>query len=134
MDTSLTLKYNPPSIYLSKNIIKFNLPPSIKKKGYNKKILLRLFNKLINIYLIENLRMKLNVGDVLLESMSQNIGAIIRIFNHPDGKLVKIRWRMEGHLPHDTEHLYKRVLRCVKNGQYELTPKIPTSIETESGN
>ena len=67
--------------------------------------------------------MKLNVGDVLFESLSQNIGAIIKIFDHPDGKIIKIRWRMDGHLPHDTEHSYKKVLRCVKNGEYELTPK-----------
>ena len=99
----------------------------LNKNGYNKNILLRLVN---NIYLIEILRMKLNVGDVLFESMSDNIGTITNIFNHPDGKIVKIRWRMAGHLPHDTEHSYKRVLRCVKNGQYELTPKIPTNNET----
>lgn len=103
----------------------------LNKNGYNKNILLRLVN---NIYLIEILRMKLNVGDVLFESMSDNIGTITNIFNHPDGKIVKIRWRMAGHLPHDTEHSYKRVLRCVKNGQYELTPKVPTNNETESGN
>ena len=87
-----------------------------------------------NIYLIEILRMKLNIGDVLFESMSENIGTITNIFNHPDGKIVKIRWRMAGHLPHDTEHSYKRVLRCVKNGQYELTPKISTNNEPEPGN
>jgi len=103
----------------------------LNKNGYNKNILLRLVN---NIYLIEILRMKLNVGDVLFESMSDNIGTITNIFNHPDGKIVKIRWRMAGHLPHDTEHSYKRVLRCVKNEQYELTPKVPTNNETESGN
>ena len=40
-----------------------------------------------------------------------------------DGKIVKIRWRIDGHLPHDTEHSYKKVLRCVKKGEYELTPK-----------
>ena len=33
-------------------------------------------------------RMKLNVGDVLFESMSQNIGAITKIFDHPDGKIM----------------------------------------------
>jgi len=103
----------------------------LNKNGYNKNILLRLVN---NIYLIEILRMKLNVGDVLFESMSDNIGTITNILNHPDGKIVKIRWRMAGHLPHDTEHSYKRVLRCVKNEQYELTPKVPTNNETESGN
>lgn len=66
---------------------------------------------------------KLNVGDVLFESLSQNIGAITKVFDHPDGKIVKIRWRIDGHLPHDTEHTYKKVLRCVKNGEYELSPK-----------
>ncbi len=75
--------------------------------------------------------MKLNVGDVLFESMSKNIGSIIKIFDHPDGKLIKIRWRMEGHLPHDTEHSYKKVLRCVRRGEYELTPKFPTNSETK---
>ncbi len=68
--------------------------------------------------------MKLQVGDVLFESMSQNIGSVTKIFEHPDGKIVKIRWRMDGHLPHDTEHSYKKVMRCVKNGLYELTPKM----------
>lgn len=67
--------------------------------------------------------MKLRTGDVLFESLSQNIGTIIKIFDHPDGKIVKVRWHIDGHLPHDTEHLYKKVLRCVKNGEYELTQK-----------
>ena len=66
--------------------------------------------------------MKLFVGDVLYESLSKNIGTITKIFNHPDGKIVKIRWRLNGHLPHDTEHTYKKVLRCVKNGEYEISP------------
>ena len=70
--------------------------------------------------------MKLNAGDVLFESLSKNIGTITKIFDHPDGKIVKIRWRMDGHLPHDTEHTYKKVMRCVKNGDYELTPKSTT--------
>jgi len=38
---------------------------------------------------------------------------------------------MEGHLPHDTEHAYKKVLRCVKNGEYKLTPKISTNNQVE---
>ena len=75
--------------------------------------------------------MKLQVGDVLFESMSQNIGAITKIFEHPDGKIVKIRWRMDGHLPHDTEHSYKKVMRCVKNGLYELTPKMSSDNKIE---
>jgi hypothetical protein len=70
--------------------------------------------------------MKLNAGDVLFESLSKNIGTITKIFDHPDGKIVKIRWRIDGHLPHDTEHTYKKVMRCVKNGDYELTPKSTT--------
>jgi len=78
--------------------------------------------------------MKLNVGDVLFESLSKNIGAITKIFNHPDGKIVKIRWRLDGHLPHDTEHTYKKVLRCVKNGEYELTPKSITERKTKPQN
>ena len=70
--------------------------------------------------------MKLNAGDVLFESLSKNIGTITKIYDHPDGKIVKIRWRIDGHLPHDTEHTYKKVMRCVKNGDYELTPKSTT--------
>ena len=42
--------------------------------------------------------------------------------DHPSGKIVKIRWRVEDHLPHDTEHFYKKVLRAVKEGEYEYTP------------
>ena len=75
--------------------------------------------------------MKLNVGDVLFESMSQNIGAITKISDQPDGKIIKIRWRMEGHLPHDTEHFYKKVLRCIKSGKYKLTPNISTNSQVE---
>ena len=75
--------------------------------------------------------MKLQVGDVLFESMSQNIGSITKIFEHPDGKIVKIRWRMDGHLPHDTEHSYKKVLRCVKNGLYERTPRLAPESQVE---
>ncbi len=70
--------------------------------------------------------MKINIGDVLFEPLSENIGTITKIYEHPDGKIVKIRWRIDGHLPHDTEHLYKKVLRCIKNGEYKLTPKGPT--------
>ncbi|MCH8156443.1 MAG: hypothetical protein IID18_01595 [Nitrospinae bacterium] len=70
--------------------------------------------------------MKLQVGDGLFEPMSQNIGQITKIYDHPDGKIVKIRWRLDGHLPHDSEYSYKKVKRCVKNGQFEHTPKSPT--------
>ena len=80
--------------------------------------------------------MNLNIGDILFESLSKNIGTIIKIFNHTDGKIVKIRWRIDGHLPHDTEHTYKKILRCVKRGEYELTPKgtIESKIKPESYN
>ena len=70
--------------------------------------------------------MKLSIGDVLYEALSKNIGTITKIFDHPDGKIVKIRWQIDGHLPHDTEHAYKKVLRCVKNGEYEVTPIFKT--------
>ena len=80
--------------------------------------------------------MKLNIGDVLFESLSKNIGSITKIFDHPDGKIVKIRWRIDGHIPHDTEHTYKKLLRCVKNGDYELTTKVPieSKVNPESQN
>lgn len=67
--------------------------------------------------------MKLNVGDILYEPLSKNTGEIKKIFEHPDGKIINIRWQVEGFLPHDTEHFYKKVLRSVKNGEYLLTTK-----------
>ncbi len=67
--------------------------------------------------------MKIKVGDVLYEPLSDNIGTVTKIFEHPDGKIIKIRWRIDGHMPHDTEHMYKKVIRCVKSGEYKLTPK-----------
>lgn len=66
---------------------------------------------------------KLRMGDVLYEPLSNNTGVIIKMIDHPDGKLVRIRWRVEDHMPHDTEHLYKKVLRCVKKGEFEHSPK-----------
>ena len=66
---------------------------------------------------------KLRTGDVLYEPLSGNTGEIIKMFDHPDGKLVRIRWRVEDHMPHDTEHFYKKVLRSVKKGEYEYSPK-----------
>jgi len=72
---------------------------------------------------IEDVLMKLNVGDVLYEPLSRNNGEVTRIYDQPDGKIVKIRWRLDGHLPHDTEHTYKKVLRCIKNGDYQHSPK-----------
>jgi hypothetical protein len=68
---------------------------------------------------------KLQVGDVLYEPLSSNTGEITQIIPHPDGKIVKIRWRPEDHLPHDSEHFHKKVVRCIKNGEYEFTPKTP---------
>jgi hypothetical protein len=63
---------------------------------------------------------KLKVGDVLFEPLSKNTGHVTQIIEHPDGKLVKIRWQVEDHLPHDTEHFHKKVVRCIKNGEMEL--------------
>ncbi len=68
--------------------------------------------------------MKLKVGDVLYEPLSRNTGEVTRVFENPEGKVIKIRWRVDGHLPHDTEYSYKKVLRCIKNGEFEYTPKI----------
>ncbi len=67
-------------------------------------------------------KIKLNVGDDLFEPLSRNIGRITQITEHPAGKLVKIRWRVDDNIPHDTEHFYKKVRRCVENGDYEHTP------------
>lgn len=64
--------------------------------------------------------MKLKVGDVLFEPLSNNTGQITKIIDHPDGKLVKIRWRVEDHLPHDTEHFHKKVVRSIKKGELEF--------------
>jgi hypothetical protein len=63
---------------------------------------------------------KLKVGDVLFEPLSKNTGHVTQIIEHPDGKLVKIRWQVEDHLSHDTEHFHKKVVRCIKNGEMEL--------------
>ena len=67
--------------------------------------------------------MKLDIGDSLYEPLSENNGEVIKIFHHPDGKLVIIRWRVEGHLHHDTEHFYSKVIKSIKNGDIEHTPK-----------
>ena len=66
--------------------------------------------------------MKLNVGDSLYEPISDNNGEVIQITNHPDGKLVNIRWRVEGHLHHDTEHVYAKVIKSIKSGDIQHTP------------
>lgn len=67
-------------------------------------------------------KITLRTGDVLFEPLSRNTGEILEVLEHPSGKIVKIRWRVEDHLHHDTEHYYKKVLRAVKEGQYEYTP------------
>ncbi len=70
-------------------------------------------------------KITLQKGDNLFEPLSRNTGEILEILDHPTGKIVKIRWRVEDHLPHDTEHFYKKVLRAVKEGEYEYTPARP---------
>ena len=72
------------------------------------------------------MKIKLNLGDTLFEPLSKNIGEIVKLTNHPDGKLVTIRWRVEDHLAHETEHFYKKVLRSINNGEMEYFPKEDT--------
>ena len=67
--------------------------------------------------------MKLRKGDNLYEPISRNTGEITSIIEHPVGKVVKVRWRLDGQLPHDTELFYKKVQKCVRDGYYEHTPK-----------
>lgn len=67
--------------------------------------------------------MKLRTGDNLYEPFSRNTGEITSILEHPAGKIVKVRWRIPGELPHDTELFYKKIQRAVRDGYYEHTPK-----------
>ncbi|MFQ5450383.1 MAG: hypothetical protein ACE5E9_07110 [Nitrospinaceae bacterium] len=67
--------------------------------------------------------MKLKIGDTLFEPLSRNTGEITQIFDHPNGKVVKVRWRVEDHLPHDTELFHKKLVRSIKKGEYEYNPK-----------
>lgn len=67
--------------------------------------------------------MKLQIGDVLFEPLSRNTGEVTQIIQHPDGKLVRILWRVEDHLPHVSEYFHKKVVRSIKKGDYEYTPK-----------
>lgn len=67
--------------------------------------------------------MKLREGDNLYEPLSRNTGEITSITEHPAGKIVKVRWRIPGELPHDTELFYKKIKRAVRDGYYEHTPK-----------
>jgi hypothetical protein len=54
--------------------------------------------------------------------MSRNTGKVIDVIEHPSGKIIKVRWRLDGQLPHDTELFYKKVKRCIRDGLYEHTP------------
>ena len=55
----------------------------------------------------------------LLENFDPDL--VTRIYSS-DGKIIKIRWRLDGQLPHDTELFYKKVKRCIRDGLYEHTP------------
>ncbi len=66
--------------------------------------------------------MKIQVGDHLYEPLSQNNGEVTKIINHPEGKLVTVRWRIDDNIPHDTEHFYKKLKRSIENGEMEYTP------------
>ncbi len=66
---------------------------------------------------------KLQPGDALFEPISNNTGEVLKITPHPNGKIVLIRWRMEGQLHHDTEHFYAKVAKSIKHGELEYTPK-----------
>lgn len=66
--------------------------------------------------------MKLKEGDSLFDPMSRNNGEVTKIINHPNGKLVTIRWTVDDHLPHDTEHFYSKIVKSIKKGEIEHTP------------
>ena len=70
--------------------------------------------------------MKLKEGDSLFDPMSRNNGEVTKIINHPNGKLVTIRWRVDDHLPHDTEHFYSKIVKSIKKGEIEYTPSSET--------
>ena len=70
--------------------------------------------------------MKIQVGDQLYEPLSRNSGEVTKIINHPDGKLVTVRWRVEDHLPHDTEHFYKKLKKAIEKGELEYRPHTET--------
>ena len=69
------------------------------------------------------MKIKLDLGDTLFDPISNNIGEIIKFTDHPEGKLITIRWRVQDHLSHNTEHFYKKVLRSIKKGEMEYSPK-----------
>ena len=66
--------------------------------------------------------MKIDTGATLYEPMSRNTGEVISVIDHPNGKIIKIRWRLDGQLPQDTEVFYKKVKRSIRDGLYEHTP------------
>ena len=68
--------------------------------------------------------MKINTGDTIYEPMSRNTGEVISVSEHPNGKILKIRWRLDGQLPHDTELFYKKVKRYYQN-EVDLTGEDP---------
>jgi hypothetical protein len=68
--------------------------------------------------------MKINIGDRLYEPLSRNTGEVLSVMEHPSGKIIKVRWRLDDHLTHDTELFYKKVKRCIRDGLYEHTPKV----------
>jgi hypothetical protein len=68
--------------------------------------------------------MKINIGDRLYEPLSRNTGEVLSVMEHPSGKIIKVRWRLDDHLAHDTELFYKKVKRCIRDGLYEHTPKV----------
>lgn len=78
--------------------------------------------KLKKLYISDMNKMKINTGDILYEHFSRNTGEVISVTEHPDGKIIKVRWRLDGQLPHDTELFYKKVKRCIRDGLYEHTP------------
>jgi hypothetical protein len=65
---------------------------------------------------------KLKTGDSLFEPLSGNVGEVMRIFDHPDGKLVVIRWRVEDHLSHESEHFYAKVIKSITKGDIQHSP------------
>jgi len=67
------------------------------------------------------MKIKLQVGDHLYEPLSRNNGEVIHIIEHPDGKVVKVRWRVDDYPPHDTEHFYKRLKRSIEKGEMEYS-------------
>ncbi len=69
---------------------------------------------------------KLNVGDSLHDPMSGNNGEIIKVEDNVSGKLVFIRWTVEDHLSHNTEHFYSKIVKSVKKGEIEHSPRNPS--------